>query len=296
MINIIPSRPKVEKKQKLIIEIQKRWNELDEKKTYIIVEEFNISKVSAKKYVNMSEEDIRSLDKPKKHQKTKGTATDDYINIIYKMLSDGVAPEIIFSYIIHKGYKGTWRALDNRIYYMLKNNFNRSLPMNYYLDYKYPSTITVIKRNDVIKYLTTKDDKIEVNKTVEKYIGIIKDKYPVIIELEEIYNEFYDILMNNDDPSLLDDFIDKYEDSKLEGFINGIKKDIAPVKNAISYPQSSGFVEGNNNKFKLIKRILYGRSGTVNLFRKCYLPFLVTHQDVDLMKTVKKGSIINCTA
>lgn len=53
MINIIPSRPKVEKKQKLIIEIQKRWNELDEKKTYIIVEEFNISKVSAKKYVNM---------------------------------------------------------------------------------------------------------------------------------------------------------------------------------------------------------------------------------------------------
>lgn len=49
MINIIPSRPKVEKKQKLIIEIQKRWNELDEKKTYIIVEEFNISKVSAKK-------------------------------------------------------------------------------------------------------------------------------------------------------------------------------------------------------------------------------------------------------
>ncbi len=102
--------------------------------------------------------------------------------------------------------------------------------------------------------------------------------------------------MKNDDPSLLDDFIAKYEDSKLDGFINGIKKDIAPVKNAISYPQSSGFVEGNNNKFKLIKRILYGRSKIVNLFRKCYLPFLVTHQDINLMKIVKTGSIITYTA
>lgn len=244
----------------------------------------------------MSEDEIQALDNPKKYHKTKGTATDDYVNMIYKMLSDGVAPEIVFSYVIHKGYNGTWSALDNRMNYTMKNNFNRSLPMNYYLDYKYPASVTIIKRSDIIKYLTTRDEKIKVNKTVEKYIGIIKEKYSVITELEEIYSEFYDILMNNNDPSLLDGFIAKYEDSKLEGFINGIKKDIAPVKNAISYQQSSGFVEGNNNKFKLIKRILYGRSETVNLFRKCYLPFLVTHQDVDLMKTIKKGSIITYTA
>ncbi|MEE1031858.1 MAG: transposase, partial [Ruminococcus sp.] len=43
---------------------------------------------------------------------------------------------------------------------------------------------------------------------------------------------------------------------------------MAPVKNAISHPESSGFVEGNNNKFKLIKRIVYGRSGLVNLSKK----------------------------
>ena len=48
------------------------------------------------------------------------------------------------------------------------------------------------------------------------------------------------------------------------------EKDIALIKNAISLPNSSGFVEGNNNKFKLIKRILYGRSNFVDLFRKCY--------------------------
>ena len=50
-------------------------------------------------------------------------------------------------------------------------------------------------------------------------------------------------------------------------FCQSIKKDIAPVKNAISYNISSGFVEGNNNKFKLIKRIVYGKSKLVFEFR-----------------------------
>ena len=88
-----------------------------------------------------------------------------------------------------------------------------------------------------------------------------------------------------DDPNKLDEFISKYESKKDEtdesnnyespipSFINGLKKDITPAKNAISFPESSGFVEGNNNKFKLIKRIVYGRSNLVNLFNKCYLCF-----------------------
>ena len=62
----------------------------------------------------------------------------------------------------------------------------------------------------------------------------------------------------------------KYRESRVKGFIGGIEKDIALIKNAISLPNSSGYVEGNNNKFKLIKRILYGRSNFVDLFRKCY--------------------------
>ena len=61
----------------------------------------------------------------------------------------------------------------------------------------------------------------------------------------------------------------KYENSKISSLCNGLKKDIAAVKNAISSPISSGFVEGNNNKFKLIKRIVYGKMKLVNLFRKC---------------------------
>ena len=83
-------------------------------------------------------------------------------------------------------------------------------------------------------------------------------------------------------PELVDQFIDIYEGTEIDNFCQSIKKDIAPVKNAISSKISSGFVEGNNNKFKLIKRIVYGKSKLVNLFRKCYVAFSVTKDDFTL--------------
>ncbi|WP_265107692.1 transposase [Blautia obeum] len=55
-----------------------------------------------------------------------------------------------------------------------------------------------------------------------------------------------------------------------------------PVKNAISFFISSGFVEGNNNKFKVFKRIVYGRSGLVNLEKKCKLAFMSKSEDFSL--------------
>ncbi|MCB5548428.1 transposase [Blautia sp. MSK17_66] len=61
-----------------------------------------------------------------------------------------------------------------------------------------------------------------------------------------------------------------------------MKKDILPVKNAISFFISSGFVEGNNNKFKVFKRIVYGRSGLVNLEKKCKLAFMSKSEDFSL--------------
>ena len=82
-----------------------------------------------------------------------------------------------------------------------------------------------------------------------------------------------------DESELVDQFIDIYKDTEISYFCKSIKKDIAPVKNAISYNISSGFVEGNNNKFKLIKRIVYGKSKLVNLFKKYYVAFSVTKDD-----------------
>ena len=108
--------------------------------------------------------------------------------------------------------------------------------------------------------------------------------------------EDHSLLMRKEE-SKLDEYLKEYEKSEIQAFCTGIKKDILPVKNAISFSISSGFVEGNNNKFKLIKRILYGRSKIVNLFRKCYLPFLMNNSVFQLMDLLHgtKNSTISCT-
>lgn len=117
------------------------------------------------------------------------------------------------------------------------------------------------------------------------YIDMIKDKYPVATRVESIFKEFHGTIMGNE-PNNLKYFLKKYEYSEIKAFCNGIKKDIDPVKNAISLTVSSGFVEGNNNKFKLLKRIVYGRSGLVNLTKKCKLAFLPQSEDFSLFPLI----------
>lgn len=258
---------------------------MDKKSYKIIISEFQVSQLTAKKYVHMSETEIQAMDNPIVY-KTRDKLTNDYVNIIYKMYINDIKPEMIFSYILKIGFKGTYKVLDNQIIRLIKNNFGVKLPMNWYLDYDYPADVTMIKRNEVLKFITTKKEKKKKSKTVEANIEIIREKYPVIRELEEICNSFHSTIMG-DDIIELDKFINKYRNSKVKGFINGIEKDITPIKNAISFPYSSGFVEGNNNKFKLIKRVLYGRRKIVNLFRKCYVPFLMNNVDFRLISLLK---------
>ena len=57
-------------------------------------------------------------------------------------------------------------------------------------------------------------------------------------------------------------FIEKYtrsEHKALATFAKGLGKDIDAVENAVSSRLSSGFVEGNVNKLKMAKRMMYGR-------------------------------------
>ena len=136
----------------------------------------------------------------------------------------------------------------------------------------YPSDVIVIKRSDLLKCILTLDPKKERNPTIVENLEIIKNKYHNVEKIETIFKEFHEIIMG-DDESKLDEFLKKYGETKISSFCEGIKKDIAAVKQAISSTISSGFVEGNNNKFKLIKRIVYGKMKLVNLFKKCFVTF-----------------------
>jgi hypothetical protein len=90
----------------------------------------------------------------------------------------------------------------------------------------------------------------------------IWSKYPVLWTLEGCIKEFRAVFSTKSLVRLYL-FIEKYKISTIKevaSFASGLEKDITAVENAVASNLSNGFVEGTNNKLKMIKRTMYGRS------------------------------------
>lgn len=198
------------------------------------------------------------------------------------MLNDKIPLKYIVAYILKYGFKGQIVNLKGKIWIIAKNNNFEINNFTIYNQYEYPKDKTIITRLDLLKYILTIDPTKLNKNNIENNLKIIQNKFSVVKEVKNIFKDFHNTIFSKDDTTL-DAFIELYQD-KLSSFCNGLKKDIATVKNAISDSINSGFVEGNNNKFKLIKRIVYGKQKLVNLFKRCYLAFTSTLDDLSLLK------------
>ena len=197
------------------------------------------------------------------------------------MLNDGLSHNEIFAYIISKGYDNDYKGLSNYIYFIAKNNFpNLKIRRTILYNKAYPKDVTIITNTELLRYALT-IDKTRRSKKIIQNIEVIKKQYPIIEDIENCFKEFHEIIMGNDEKKL-DEFIDRHKKTRIKGFAKNLLKDIKAIKYAITKPISSGFVEGNNNKFKLIKRIVYGKMNLVNLFKKSYLLFWCTKDDFDI--------------
>lgn len=239
----------------------------------MICKTFDVSRPTAQKYISMTPEEINRLDHPRNY-KIRDRAGNDFVNIIYKMMADGYDDEIIYQYLRKTGITVPRNSLLDYINAISKENFpdRKRIYGLRLVDEVYPEDVTVIRRTDLLRHILTIDPKKQKEKTITENMKIIRETYPIVAWVETAFHTFHSILKGND-PDKVEEYINNYKDSAISSFCEGLKKDIAPVKNAISLSVSSGFVEGNNNKFKLIKRIVYGRSKLVNLTKNVNLLF-----------------------
>lgn len=258
---------------------------IDYKENYLTIyelkEKYGYSITAIKKYLNMTNEEIEKI-KEKRTYNTKENKMSPYCNIIYKMLVDGISLEYIFAYIKKIGYDGSDMSLRTYIGIMASNNDIGNINFNIFNRYEYYKDETIITRYELFKYLLTLDENKIKNEVIEKNIDIIKTKFNIVEKIRDIFINFHDTIFSND-ITKLDEFINKYSED-MKSFCNGLKKDINAIQNAISYEINSGFVEGNNNKFKLIKRIVYGKQKLCNLFKRCWLNFSSTLDNLDDLK------------
>ena len=102
----------------------------------------------------------------------------------------------------------------------------------------------------------------------EMDLAYVLDKHPNLAVLQQCIHDFRRIYAENS-VELLGAFIETYnacDFKEINSFANGLFADLDAVMNSVTSPLSSGFVEGANNKIKVIKRLMYGRA-RVDLLR-----------------------------
>ena len=276
-------KKRMEKLNKIINIRQELKNSQDVKEEEI-AKKYNICKSTLNKYKNLTEEELRQLEERKEYKKRK-TKMDNYINIVYKMIKDKVELKYIIAYLISKSYDGSVRGIKDYVYLIAKNNnLPYSIDNNFYSKMVYPNDVIIFTKNELLRYVLTINEKKYKNEKITENFDLIIEKYPIVKEIQNAFKDFHDTIFSKN-PEQLDIYIEKYNEI-IPSFCNGLKMDIAAVKNAISSEINSGFVEGNNNKFKLIKRIVYGKQKIVNLLKRCYLCFIATTENFDINEMV----------
>jgi len=124
-----------------------------------------------------------------------------------------------------------------------------------------------IKKNQNINfhYVSSRDifDYIWSDKELDlRDIVYIMEKYPCVFDILQCVRDFRNVYVEKS-VVLLRYFATIYSFSpirQLKSFASGLLRDYDAVKNSVMSELSNGFVEGVNNKIKVIKRIMYGRA------------------------------------
>ena len=123
------------------------------------------------------------------------------------------------------------------------------------------------KARDLARWILTDPENMDDDEKAK--LAKARERCPHLDALAAHVTEFAKILT-----SLHGDRLDEWitaveadDQPDLHSFANGIKRDHDAVRNGLTLPWSSGVVEGNVNRLKMIKRQMYGRA-TFPLLRK----------------------------
>lgn len=179
---------------------------------------------------------------------------DKYANVINEMLARSKSYTDIFRKLLEEGHKGSYGNIRDYCKYIEQTgNIKRheTTPLQ-------PTTPTprYISRQVFLKYIWSGK---EVDIRDKEYVF---SKYPILQEIENCVQSFREIYKDKS-IVLLQNFINNYSNSSisnLKSFANGLKQDLSAVENSVTCPYSNGILEGNNNRLKMIKRMMYGRA------------------------------------
>jgi len=176
-----------------------------------------------------------------------------YRDEIINLRSEGKTYREIFGIIQNKGYTGTEDAI--RGYMTKERRIEKDLQ-----DKTETEPSELIERKWLIRLLFKPLN--DVKGINEEQFKAVIEKYPTIESIYETVRTFKELVFSKKAEEL-PIWMEKTEllgIEEINSFINGLKNDIAAVRNAIILKYNNGLAEGSINKLKVIKRIMYGRN------------------------------------
>lgn len=188
---------------------------------------------------------------------------EKYRDTVVEMRNTGKTYGEIANHISALGYTGSVATL--RVFMQKERRLTSDFQSQ-------STTITeLIKRNWLIKLLFKPIEQVK-GITTEQLNEVIK-LYPILQTLYLLVSEFKEIMFSKKPHLLLNWIIyaQSLEITEITSFTNGLLQDFDAVENAIALSYNNGLAEGNINKIKLIKRVMFGRSSFDTLRHKILL-------------------------
>jgi len=192
--------------------------------------------------------------------KSGGSQLDRYQPEILRFLNQNLRKKEILEKLTALGYTGKMTALKDYCRRLIQNLQIQYTPRKNIIGVTVKPNLMpdehYITRQDLFKHLWSGE------KLSEADIDYLFKKFSLLPELKLCIDHFREIYTGKN-LELLDWFIAIYSQSSIKtiaSFANGLLSDIDAVSNSVTSALSNGFVEGNNNKIKVIKRTMYGRA------------------------------------
>jgi len=185
---------------------------------------------------------------------------EDYREDIIGYLRQNLPFKDIYAKITEDGYNGKLTQVRKYCHKLLTdlgieyNSKKNSVGVTVKKNQKFDTHC--VKKSDLFQYIWS-DGELELSDVV-----YIIRKYPAVFDIIESVRDFRNIYIEKS-PELLKQFTGKYSTSgikPIKSFASGLLLDYDAVKNSVVSNLSNGFVEGCNNKIKLIKRTMFGRA------------------------------------
>jgi len=194
-------------------------------------------------------------------QGDKEPEASQYRGTIIDLLTQNVSLKCALEQVSALGYSGKRRAFEDYCHKLVNELGLAYMPKRKAsgvpIDTSHAKPIQhYVSKKDFLKHLWSGKEMEQAD------IDFIFSKYPEVSEINQCIIDFRQIY-NEKSTALLEQFIERYSASHrtpIKSFASGLRGDLDAVKNSVISDLNNGFVEGNNNKIKAIKRLMFGRA------------------------------------